>query len=148
VRAGHPCPHSTGSGCAIYANRPAHPCRNFVCGWVRDDSPLPEWMRPDQCGAVIFLWFEWRGQKVINAVPVGQSVPGRTLEWLKRYAQEQGRPLIFIERIEENGEFLGERSIGFGPPGFRDEVREMQIENRQSELLDMYRSLPGRVRDS
>jgi hypothetical protein len=105
-------------------------------------------MRPSDCGAIVFLWFEWRGEKVINAVPVGKKIPERTLDWLKAYAQKQGRPLIFLERIERDGEFTGERCVGFGPPGFREEVRRMQLENQQAELLDMYRSMPERVKNN
>jgi hypothetical protein len=148
VRPGHPCPHSTANGCGIYSSRPENPCRTFNCGWIRKDSPLPDWMRPSECGAIIFLWFEWRGQKVINAVPVGTKIPERTLEWLKNYAQDERRPLIFLERIETDGKYAGERCIGFGPADFRESVRMMQLENQQAELLDMYRSLPDYVRNS
>lgn len=103
-------------------------------------------MRPSECGAIVFLWFEWRGQKVINAVPVGKKIPERTLEWLKHYAQEERRPLIFLERIETDGKYAGERCIGFGPSDFRESVQKMLLENQQAELFDMYRSLPERVR--
>jgi len=105
-------------------------------------------MRPSECGAIVLLWFEWRGQKVINAVPVGRTVPERTLNWLKKYAQEQGRPLIFIERIKKDGKFVGQRCLGFGPPRFREEVRNLQLENQQAELFDMYRTLPDRVQEA
>ena len=39
---GRPCPHSTGSGCDDYKNRPVDPCVHFICGWRMDASPLPE----------------------------------------------------------------------------------------------------------
>ena len=148
VRPGQPCPHSTGSGCGIYSTRPENPCRRFICGWIREDSPLPDWMRPSDCGAIVFLWFEWRGRKVINAVPVGERIPERTLEWLKSYAQEEGRPLIFLERVQSNGAYAGERCFGYGPADFRESVRAMQLENQQAELFAMYRSLPDLVTHS
>jgi hypothetical protein len=122
VRAGHPCPHSTPGGCAIYQRRPHVPCRTFVCSWLVEDSPLPDWMRPDACGAIVLLSMPWEGECVISATPVGRSIPERTLDWLKAYAQNHRRPLIFYERIESGGAFTGLKRFGFGPPGFRDKV--------------------------
>jgi hypothetical protein len=40
-----------GSGCQIYAHRPA-PCRAFSCGW-RQLAFVPEALRPDRSGVVI-----------------------------------------------------------------------------------------------
>lgn len=94
-------------------------------------------MRPNECGAIVFLWFDWQDQKVINAVPVGEKIPGRTLDWLKAHAQEQGRPLMFAERIIENGEFAGAKCLGFGPPGFRKKVENIKLGQQQAELMDM-----------
>lgn len=88
VTAGKPCRYSTCAGCGVYADRPQHPCRDFVCGWILWDSTLPDWMRPSECGAIVFLWFDWQGQKVINGVPVAEKIPERTLDWLKDHAQE------------------------------------------------------------
>jgi hypothetical protein len=141
VSPGHPCPHSTPGGCAIYATRPQYPCRDFQCGWMRWDSELPDWMRPNDCGAIVFLWFDWQGQKVINAVPVGEKIPERTLDWLKAHAQEQGRPLMFFERIMEDGQFTGAKCTGFGPPAFRKQVESIKLAKQQNELLDMFSSV-------
>jgi hypothetical protein len=141
VTAGRPCRYSTSTGCSVYADRPQYPCRDFVCGWIRSDSTLPDWMRPSECGAIVFLWFDWQGQKVINAVPVGEKIPERTLDWLKAHAQEQGRPLIFTERIVEGDKFAGSRCLGFGPPGFRKQVEQLKLAHQQAELLQMFSSL-------
>lgn len=141
VKPGHPCPHSTPGGCAIYATRPQYPCRDFVCGWMRWDSPLPEWMRPSECGAIVFLWYDWQDQKVINAVPVGEKIPEPTLDWLKAHAQEQGRPLLFTERVIEDGEFVGVRCLGFGPPGFRQKVEQLKLAHQQAELMSMFKAI-------
>ncbi len=148
VSPGHPCPHSTPGGCAIYETRPQFPCRDFVCGWIRRDSPLPEWMRPSECGAIVYLWYDWRGQKVINAVPVGEKIPERTLDWLKSYAQEQGRPLLLVERLTEGEEFVGVRCLGFGPPGFRQQVEKLKLAHQQSELFAMFSTLRSQVMGS
>lgn len=122
LRAGHPCPHSTAKGCGIYASRPADPCRSFVCSWLVEGSPLPDWMRPDASGAIVLLSLWWEDEFVISAVPVGRAIPERTLSWLKAYALEHQRSMIFYERIEANGTFAGLRRYGYGPPAFRDKV--------------------------
>jgi hypothetical protein len=74
---GHPCRHCTGKGCAIYANRPQDPCINFICGWVQADSPLPEDMRPDRAGVIVLLGRQWQGWPIIDAIPMGQTIPKR-----------------------------------------------------------------------
>jgi len=145
VQPGQPCQHSTRAGCSIYSTRPEIPCRIFVCGWMREDSPLPDWMRPSDCGAIITLSYDMRGQKVIKAVPIGIRIPERTLDWLKAYAQKQGRPLIFTERIERDGKYLGMHCFGFGPDEFRESVQDLQLEGQQAELIEMYRSLPADI---
>ena len=141
VKPGQPCPHSTGSGCGIFPDRPEKPCRVFFCGWLREDSPLPDWMRPDKCGAIVFLWRDWHGHKVINAVPVGREIPERTLEWLKDFAQKQGRPLMFVERIVEDEKYTGVRYFGFGPAEFCQQVEKLRLHHQQGELLQMYSGL-------
>ena len=138
VAPGKPCRHSTPGGCAIYATRPQYPCRDFVCGWKRWDSTLPDWMRPNECGAIVFLWYDWQDQKVINAVPVGDKIPERTLDWLKAHAQEQGRPLMFVERIREGDKYTALRCLGFGPPGFRQQVEKLKLAHQQNELVNMF----------
>jgi len=97
-------------------------------------------MRPNECGAIVFLWFDWQDQKVINAVPVGNKIPERTLDWLKAHAQEQGRPLMFVERIFENGQFTGVKCMGYGPPAFRKQVESIKMAQQQAELMDMISS--------
>jgi len=90
-----------------------------------EKSPLPDWMRPDLCGAIVLLSMPWNGQLVIYAVPVGAAIPDRTLEWLKQYAQKYTRPLIFCERTSSNGVYTGLKRVGFGPPAFRKLVAEI-----------------------
>ena len=144
VSVGKPCRHSKKKGCDIYETRPQFPCREFFCGWLRWDSTLPDWMRPDQCGAIVFLWFDWQGQKVINAVPVGDKIPQKTLDWLMAHAREQGRPLMFVEHTRQGKQYTGARWLGFGPPQFRQKVEQLKLAKEQAELLRMY-SDPGKV---
>src|SRR6267154_5178884 len=46
MKPGQPC-HFRGEGCCtIYERRPVDPCRNFVCGWLQEESPFPEEFKP------------------------------------------------------------------------------------------------------
>ena len=82
-------------------NRPQDPCINFNCGWVVGESPLPDWMKPDNAKViVIFNKMNWRGLPVDVAVPVGRKIPPRALNWLKDFSQRSGRPLLFSEQIK------------------------------------------------
>src|SRR5207302_526051 len=72
VDRGKPCPFSAGDHCTIYPTRPQDPCREFICGWLVRNSPLPEWMRPDKSDLILLASnFSWRGLPVDVAVPVG-----------------------------------------------------------------------------
>lgn len=138
VTVGKPCRHSTKRGCGIYETRPQFPCRDFSCGWIIPDSPLPDWMRPSQCGAIVFPWFDWKYQIVINAVPVGDKIPKRTLDWLMAYAKEQKRPLMFVEHIRKGKKYVGTRWAGFGPPAFIKYFEQAKLETKKAHLLEMF----------
>ena len=134
VYPGSPCPHSTGKGCDDYENRPVDPCVNFHCGWIVPNSPLPEWMKPNS-GKVIVIFdkFKWNGLPVDLAVPVGERIPPRSLEWLKKFAEEHIRPLIFAEQIVINGRFQKQQTImGHGPPAFQQDLLGWQREGKKS----------------
>jgi len=116
VYPGHPCPHSSGHHCLIYERRPLDPCQRFFCGWLTPTSPLPDWLRPDKA-KVIFLpaQFNWNGQPVDVAVPVRDGPDDKTTEWLKNFASERKRLLLY--RIDEEW-------FAFGPPAFQLEMHE------------------------
>jgi hypothetical protein len=133
VYPGQPCPHSTGKGCDIYENRPIDPCANFNCGWIIPNSPLPEWMKPSNGKViVIFNKLQWNGIPVDLAVPVGKRIPPRSLEWLKKFAEEHTRPLIYTEQIVEDGKFQKQQNImAHGPPGFQQNLVRWQQEGKK-----------------
>lgn len=123
VYPGKPCPHSTGHSCRIYERRPVDPCRNFRCGWIVEGSHLPDWFRPDLAKTIVLPGrYEWRGRPVDLALPVGKRIPGRALNWLKQYAAQSGRPLIYTEQIvNPDGTFSRRQKVfGYGPPGFEE----------------------------
>ena len=91
---GNPCQHCTAQGCAIYSDRPVEPCRNFRCGWLREPSPLPDDMRPEQ-----------------------------TMRWLMNYVKETRTPLIFQVHLKKDGKYIGMKMMGAGPPAFIEDVR-------------------------
>jgi len=132
VYPGSPCPHSTGRGCDDYANRPTDPCVNFNCGWVVPNSPLPEWMKPSDAKViVIFNKTSWRGMPVDVAVPVGQRIPPRALNWLKDFAVRHGRPLLFSEQVKENGVYQREQLFSaHGPAEFQQHIAQLLAAGR------------------
>ncbi len=128
VYPGHPCPHSTGNGCDDYENRPKDPCHDFKCGWILPNSPLPEWMKPNNAKViVIFKKLKWNGIPVDLAVPVGKRIPPRSLEWLKQFSEKNMRPLVFTEQVVENGRFLKQQKLmAYGPPAFQKDMTRLQ----------------------
>lgn len=131
VLPGRPCPHSTGSGCNDYAHRPFDPCVMFHCGWRIDNSPLPEWMKPDNSKVIVLLSkASWRGVPVDLAVPVGRRIPPRALNWLKQFAQKHGRALVYSEQVVESGQYTGKQDyFAYGPPEFQQEIAERANRN-------------------
>jgi hypothetical protein len=127
VYPGRPCPHSTGRGCDDYANRPVDPCINFNCGWILENSPLPDWMKPSNSKViVIFNKTRWRGLPVDIAVPIGRRIPPRALNWLKEFAASNARPLLFSEQVKENGVFQRQQLFSaHGPPGFQQHIAQL-----------------------
>lgn len=91
-------------------------------------------MRPDLCGAIVLLSHSWHGHLVIQAIPVGRSIPERTLEWLKQRARQTGRPLVFGERIVEKDKYSGVRLRGYGPPEFRRLVDKVAASEAEASL--------------
>jgi hypothetical protein len=115
VRPGKPCPFSSGHDCSIYATRPQDPCREFICGWLDRNSPLPQWMRPDKAGLILLpANFTWRGLRVDVAVPVDQGPKTKALEWLKTFSFANGRLLLYGVKDEW---------YAFGPPDFQVDMR-------------------------
>ena len=116
IRPGHGCRHCQTSGCGIYASRPAV-CRDFVCGWLRDDSALPPWLRPDRSGMILLpAYRRWCGVPVDVAVAAGTGARPEALRWLKRFSETHRRPLLY--QLEIDGPW-----IGFGPAAFLADLR-------------------------
>ncbi len=116
VYPGKPCPYSTGSSCKIYPDRPEDPCKKFECGWLMENSPLPETWRPDKCGVIVLFSFTtWQGMPVDAVVPAGNDPSLELLEWMRQFAVAKQRPFFW----RENGNWSG-----YGPPAFQQEMLE------------------------
>ncbi len=131
---GSPCPHCAKSACRIYERRPVNPCQTFICAWRQAGSLLAEWMRPDQCKAIVMLdRLSWRGRPAIVAVAVGARIPLRTLSWLQQFSELHGRPLLWEEYEQEQGKYTGRKRIAtHGPKEFE---QEMIAKHRNGEAL-------------
>lgn len=124
IREGNPCPIVGQQGCTQYETRP-DVCKSFECGWVADDSPLPDWLRPDNA-KVIFIPDKagWQGTPVDMAVPVGRKITPRALNWLRNFAEQRQRPIVFLENIKEDGKYTGRHLIsGHGPDEFQKQLQ-------------------------
>lgn len=86
-------------------------------------SPLPDWMQPCRAGVIVlFGKMRWRQAPVDVAIPVGECIPERALDWLKRFAEERGRPLLYTEQIVVDGNFQKEQQVFVhGPAEFQQE---------------------------
>lgn len=128
---GKPCPHSTGKGCGIYESRPENPCATFFCGWVRRESPLPNWMKPNNAKVIVFMKrLMWHGSPVIYALPVGRKIPDRSLNWLKQYSDKNSMPLVYAQQIEEAGDLKTDQlHIAYGSPEFKLEFKQWLIKH-------------------
>lgn len=126
VYPGCACPHSTGQGCNDYANRPVEPCHHFNCAWILPNSPLPEWFKPSAAKVIVLLnKTQWQGLPVDLAVPVGKRIPPRALNWLKQFAEQQGRPLLYTEQAIINGKMQKQQEvIAYGPPAFQADINQ------------------------
>ncbi len=130
---GKPCPYSTVNGCSDYENRPVDPCKNFMCGWIQENSPLPDWMKPNESRVIVILdKFRFSGAPVDLAVPTGKKIPQRALNWLKKFAEEHGRPLMYLENTKLKKKYTGESTLYLhGPPQFQAYVQSRMAAGQQ-----------------
>ena len=85
-------------------------------------------MKPSESKViVIFNTREWNGYPVDLAVPVGKSIPEKSLQWLMQFSAAHIRPLIYTEQIEKDGEFQVQQEVfGYGPPAFQADLLNWQ----------------------
>ena len=98
--------------CTIYDERPVSPCRNFICGWLANDSPFPEEFRPDKIG-VIIIRIRWKNQPAHVLLSAGRDPDGALIAWMETFAKRCGQPFFYSVKGEK---------IGFGPVEFQQEM--------------------------
>jgi hypothetical protein len=66
--------------CDIYETRP-NSCREFECVWLQSQrrAPLPPWLRPDRCGAIMLT--DAAGRLVLRVSSL-QRVDRRVEKWV------------------------------------------------------------------
>ena len=112
MHAGLHCHFLVDKKCTIYSERPVSPCRNFVCGWLADDSPFPDEFRPDKID-VIIIRIRWRNEPAYLLLSAGRDPDAALIAWMEKFAMRSGRPFFY----SINGE-----KIGFGPAEFLQEM--------------------------
>jgi hypothetical protein len=115
------CPNcAVGSGCRIYASRPAD-CREFVCQWLITPD-LPDAMRPDKVKVVLAM--QDPGPGLMAHCDVANPMAWRKepiYSLLKRYAtQGWGTPMKALARAGDRLWLITPREdvdLGEVPPG-------------------------------
>jgi hypothetical protein len=124
AKLGLACQHCSNAGCDIYASRPNHPCRDFACAWRQQDTPLPDDMRPDVCGAIVmFDHLTWLGEGVIVAVATGTDMPQATFDWLQGLAALWQKNLLTLEFEQDSNGYTGGYQLRMlGPEAFKQDM--------------------------
>ena len=112
MKPGTPCFFRGEGCCTIYERRPQEPCRNFICGWLKEGNPFPEEFRPDRLGVMV-LPVKWRGNEAYILRSAGRDPDEALLAWMREMSLRTKRPFFY--------EVAGER-FGFGPPEFQQEM--------------------------
>jgi hypothetical protein len=117
---GQPCHYVAATGCSIYEERPASPCRSFSCGWKAMPGLFPASFRPDQAGFIIKA-STWDQFDVFILVSAGKDPQAAHLDWMTTLCHATGMPFFY----ELNGE-----TTGYGPSNFVARLNEYQRLNK------------------
>ena len=134
---GSPCMYSSSTGCQVYESRPVSPCRVFRCEWLTN-LDLPEKFKPNRSKVILKGNFVWErpmsNVPVAVATAVGAKLPGKTVQWLSAYAEENRVVVLCIEHVREGKAFSGaQRKYGLGRPDLVEQVRDFV--SRGQEIL-------------
>jgi len=80
--AGAPCHFVPCTGCSIYKDRPAEPCKSYKCAWLDDEGFLPEWFKPD-VSKILCTWRKTsEGITYLDVEECGEQIDAIHLNWL------------------------------------------------------------------
>jgi hypothetical protein len=85
---GKPCHFlQIGVGCTIYDERPADPCKGYLCGWMKD-LDIPDFMKPEIANCIL----DYRsddGFEYLHLSPCEIPYTAKTLSWCLNYARSK-----------------------------------------------------------
>lgn len=89
------CHFLNNSGCTIYEDRPAVPCKSYKCMWLEDDKQvIPEWMKPDEVNAILTL--RSTGDiEYMELTEAGETMRSEVLSWAILYALNNDKNLKY-----------------------------------------------------
>lgn len=94
---GEACKNCTSTGCAIYENRPRDPCQTFECLWIMQDSPFPDWMRPDLSRVFVTLnTLKWNSTPIAVVLQLDSALDKKVLDYLKKWSKLNELPLALM----------------------------------------------------
>jgi|694.fasta_scaffold22242_5 hypothetical protein len=90
---GVPCHFKSKCGCSIYKDRPEG-CKKFSCGYLMENSPFPEWFKPDECG-VLILTGSWQKGIFFALLETDRPLNIDILVWVIDYCKITNIPFAF-----------------------------------------------------
>jgi hypothetical protein len=95
---GQSCTNCTSAGCAIYENRPRDPCQTFECLWLMQDSPFPDWMRPDLSRVLVNInTLKWNSTPIAVALQLDWAIDKKVVDYFKRWSMVNELPLALMK---------------------------------------------------
>lgn len=91
MKPGTPCTQLSPQACSVYEQRPQHPCRTFVCGWLIENGPFPPEFRPDML-QVIIVPITWKETRAWVLVPAPQPPCDTLMAQMRGYTQATQEP--------------------------------------------------------
>lgn len=80
-------------GCSIYSDRPDHPCKNFLCFWMREET-LPMWMKPNLINTIIQK-HEIEEFEYYEVTEAGSKLDSSVLNWILIWAIQNNKNLLY-----------------------------------------------------
>ncbi len=103
VNVGNPCIFKKEScGCSIYQDKPIT-CKEFLCGWIRDDGTMfEEWMKPEIVNFIL-VYYKVEELNWYKLVQAGEDINTLMLSYVIQKALRQN---INLEYWIDNTQFL------------------------------------------
>lgn len=90
---GQPC-QFLGKNCTIYENRPADPCKNFTCQWIKDEE-FPAWLKPSLSNVIILTRIDTYGNLFYVFKEAGSPMRVEILNWIILWAANNNKNIVY-----------------------------------------------------